>query len=62
MRSKVQEYLVRAEQLKEHLKKSRDEKKPIGSTAGDGANGEEEAGESKKFKAALEGLNFHKLR
>merc|ERR1719197_1019464 len=30
-------------------------KKPIGATAGENASGEEEGGESKKFKAALEG-------
>mmetsp|Transcript_20666 Transcript_20666/g.43699 ORF Transcript_20666/g.43699 Transcript_20666/m.43699 type:complete len:434 (+) Transcript_20666:11-1312(+) len=55
VRAKVQEYLARAEQLKEYLKKGRDDKKPIGATAGENASGEEEGGESKKFKAALEG-------
>ena len=52
--TKLKEYLDRAEQLKEHLHKSSNEKKPIGATNGDGS-GEETGNESKKFKAALEG-------
>merc|ERR1712137_323131 len=55
MGNKVKEYLERAEQLKEYLKKSKTDKKPIGATSGENGNGEEEGGESKKFKSALEG-------
>merc|ERR1712137_1223222 len=54
MGNKVKEYLERAEQLKEYLKKSKTDKKPIGATSGENGNGEEEGGESKKFKNALE--------
>lgn len=57
VRDKVTEYLNRAEQLKDYLKKSKDERKPIGATTGDGS-GEETDADSKKFKSAMEGLFF----
>jgi hypothetical protein len=57
VRDKVSEYLARAEQLKDYLKKSKDERKPIGATTGDGS-GEETDADSKKFKSAMEG-DYH---